>query len=96
MRVPTESEMRDAGERLGILVAGDPITPRVRAKLAKVVTDALAEDEASAGREKSGDALAAPLIDTYQRLTGAGMSDASAGRIVAALAPIVYRKTQGS
>ncbi|MDL9938682.1 hypothetical protein QSJ18_18200 [Gordonia sp. ABSL1-1] len=89
--VPSEQQMRDAGERLGLLASGQPIPPRLRGKLAKVVEEALAEDAATIAAADRAASIVTPLADIYRGLTAADVPDEPAGRIVAALAPHIWR-----
>ena len=90
---PTEQQMRAAGERLGLLEPDQDIPPRMRGKLAKVVTDALADDAAAEAATARASSIVQPLADVYQGLIEADVPDSSAGRIVAALAPHIWRTT---
>jgi len=91
MAVPSEQAMRDAGERLGLLEAGEPIPPRLRGKLARVVEEAALEDAAEQSRRDQTERVLTPLIDAYTGLVEAGVPVEAAGRIAAALAPHIWR-----
>lgn len=93
MGIPSEAEMQEAGFRLGILERGQPIPPRMRGKLAKVVELAKADDQAVADRAKCTTGVVDPIVDTYTALVERGVPDLSAARIVAALAPQIWRAT---
>jgi hypothetical protein len=94
--VPSETQLVDAGVRLGLIAPGDPVPPRLRGKLAKIVADALAADAEAAARTDRTAATTAPLIDTYQALAAAGVDIESCGRITAALAPHIWRSIEGA
>lgn len=96
MAVPTEAEMRDAGLRLGLLEKGADIPPRLRGKLARVVDLAKAEMKADADRADRTTEVVGPIADTYAALVERGIPDPSAARIVAALAPMIWRTNQGA
>ena len=91
MGIHSEAEMQEAGFRLGILERGQPIPPRLRGKLAKVVELAKADDQAVADRAKRTTGVVDPIVDTYSALVERGVPDPSAARIVAALAPQIWR-----
>lgn len=96
MATPTEDEMRAAGVRLGHLKEGEPIPPRLRGKLAKVVE--LAKEEAADDADRAAVTVSVvdPIADTYLALVERKIPDSSAARIVAALAPMIWRTTQGA
>lgn len=83
--------MRDAGERLGLLESGEPIPPRLRGKLARIVEDATAQDAAEQSRQEQTDSVITPLVDAYTGLVDAGVPAEVAGQITAALAPQIWR-----
>lgn len=94
MATPTEAEMRAAGVELGHLKPGQSVPPRLRNKLAKVVDAAKADAAAATARQSATENVAAPLIDMHAALTGGGIPTENVGRIVAALAPHIWRANQ--
>lgn len=92
--VPTEHEMREAGVRLGLLAEGEPIPPRLRGKLARTVE--LAKEEAVAEQAAADltTAVTTPVLDMWHALVDGGIPDDSAARIVAAVAPHIWRTNQ--
>lgn len=96
MAIPTEQQIREAGERLNLVRPGEPITPRLRGKLAKVVELAEAETAAESDRATTAAAVAGPIADAYHALVERDIPDVSAARIVAALAPMIWRTNQGA
>ena len=88
---PTERQMREAGIRLGILAEGDPIRPSMRTKLAKVVDQAMVEDRKVEQVEAKSGQVATPIISIHQALVDGGIPVDNVGRIVAALAPQIWR-----
>ncbi len=90
-RPPSEAEMRDAGVRLGLLAVGESVPASLRTKLAKVVRLAKEEQQQEQRQAAESDSVAAPLIDLHRALVDGGMPIESVGRIVAAIAPHVWR-----
>lgn len=91
---PTEAEMRAAGVALGHLAEGEPVPAHLRTKLAKTVRLAKEEAAAQSASGETTNKVAAPLIDLHAALTGAGIPTENVGRIVAAIAPHVWRAHQ--
>ncbi len=92
--VPTEAQIREAGVRLGLIAEGAPIPPRLRGRLAKVVELAEAEtaaEHAAADRSKT---VSAPIMRLWESLDA--IPDEPRARIIAALAPQLWRSTEGA
>ncbi|QPX61716.1 hypothetical protein SEA_BUNKER_13 [Gordonia phage Bunker] len=97
-RVPTEEEMRDKAVAVGWLEEGQPIPPPMRSKLARLInTDERVDasraeaDKKTAEVETTRKAATDELVGIYQDLTAGGVPDHSAGRVLAALAPLIWR-----
>lgn len=98
-RVPSEDEMRAVGVRYNLLAEGQPIPPRMRARLAKLANAEvdLAEAEAEEAQahshlEAARTAAISELAAMFQELTDGGIPDDPAGTVLAALAPSIWRK----
>ncbi|MGW8936183.1 hypothetical protein [Gordonia terrae] len=83
---------------IGWLEEGEPIPPRMRGKLAKLInTDELADASRAAADKKTAEvettrkAVTDELVGLYQDLTDGGMPDHPAGLVAAALAPLIWR-----
>ena len=83
--------MRDAGVRLGLLTEGESVPASLRTKLGKVVRLAKEEQQQEQKQADETSTVADPLIDLHQALATAGLPVESVGRIVAAVAPHVWR-----
>lgn len=92
--IPTEQEMREAGVRLGLLTEGQSVPPRLRSKLARVVQMAEAEAAAEHQAEDHSKKAVAEILDLWSRLDG--IPNDPRGHIVAALAPTIWRTTEGA
>ncbi|QHB37856.1 hypothetical protein SEA_OPIE_13 [Gordonia phage Opie] len=97
-RVPTEEEMRAKAVELEWLEQGQPIPPPMRSRLARRInTDerAAASRAEAAKRTTSVDATRKAVTDELVGINGdliaGGVSDHSAGRVLAALAPLIWR-----
>ena len=84
--------MREAGVRLGLLEEGQPIPPSMRSKLAKVVHLAEAETATAHASTERLDKLTRELVALWDRLEP--IPNEPRGRIVAALAPTIWRATE--
>ena len=90
-RPPSEAEMRDAGVRLGLLAVGESVPTSLRTKLAKVVRLAKEEQAAEQDQVDVAAKVTAPLVDIHRQLVSADIPSEHVGRIVAAIAPLVWR-----
>lgn len=96
VRTPTDSEIRQAAVQLGHTRPGEPVPPRIRAKVAKALQLAVQMDSADEARDASSAGFVSTITDTFAGLIGAGLSDDAAARVVAAIAPDVWRANQGA
>lgn len=95
-RVPSEREITEYAKRLDLPL---PLTPKTRARVAKAIQLAPqieAEDQAAAAVEAAPAAFAASIADAHTHLLGAGVPEHAAALVVAAIAPDIWRKTQGA
>lgn len=92
--IPTEQEMREAGVRLGLLEEGQAVPPRLRSKLAKVVQAAESETAADRQAVDRSSKFADDILDLWSQLDG--IPQEPRGQIVAALAPTIWRTTEGA
>ncbi|AZV00742.1 hypothetical protein SEA_KIKO_14 [Gordonia phage Kiko] len=98
MRVPSEDEMRAAAVRHSLIAEGDPIPPRLRGRVANLVLaeDDLADAEAEEADAEVALALAraaavADIAALNRELTDSGIPASSVGRVLAALASLIWR-----
>ncbi|WP_094980345.1 hypothetical protein [Rhodococcus pyridinivorans] len=96
MRPPTESEIQQAAIQLGHIEPGEPVPARIRAKVAKALQLAVQMDSADDARDALSAGFVSTVSTTYADLTKAGLSDDAAARVVAAIAPHVWRANQGA
>ncbi|AZF93590.1 hypothetical protein SEA_EYES_13 [Gordonia phage Eyes] len=97
-RIPSDEELRDKAVAIGWLEEGQPIPPPMRGKLARLInTDELADASRAQADKKTAEVVTTrkaatdELVGIYQDLTAGGVSDHSAGRVLAALAPLIWR-----
>lgn len=93
-RIPSDDEIQAAGVELGLIAEGQRVPARLRVKLARIINDAekeTASDQAAADSKADAQAVAAPLIALYTDLVEGGLTDLAAGRVLAALAPQIWR-----
>ncbi|PTR42029.1 hypothetical protein C8K38_111198 [Rhodococcus sp. OK611] len=92
MRVPSDAEINATAERLGM----PAVTPRERAKVAKACQLAPQIDDAERASEVSTADFAASIAAAHTGLLDAGLPEHAAALVAAAIAPDVWRKTQGA
>lgn len=92
-KVPSDAEMQEAAVELGWLEQGQPVPVRLRAKLAKVVQEAWREGTAAQTQQVAAAAFSQPVLAIMGGLTtgDTAISETSAARIVAAIAPAIWR-----
>lgn len=85
-RIPSDAEIAEAAAELGIT---GPIRGRIRAKVVRAMqlAETMPDDEGQDGAPEFADAIAS----THARLTEAGLPTSAADRVVAAIAPAVWR-----
>lgn len=96
MRTPSDSEIRMAAEQLGHIRPGEPVPPRIRAKVAKALQLAVQMDAADEATPASSAGFVSTITTTHTGLIEAGLPDDVAARVVAAIAPDVWRANQGA
>lgn len=96
MRTPTEAEISHTAVQLGLIRPGEPVPPRIRAKVAKTLQVAVQMESAEDAQEATSADFIRTVADTYSGLTGAGLPDEAAARVVAAIAPALWRTDQGA
>lgn len=89
MRTPTDAEIQAAAAELGI---EGPLRGRQRAKIAKVVQLAWSDND-DEEPERDTPKFARTLASTHADLIEAGLPSTAADRVVAALAPNLWRET---
>jgi hypothetical protein len=95
-RIPSDREMTLAAEQLGLIQPGETVPPRLRAKVARAIQ--LADDarEAEHAEDDPAGDFVSPIASTFADLIKAGLSEDAAARVVAAIAPSVWRTTKGA
>lgn len=101
-RVPSRAELVEAAKELGIELKPDgSIPPRVYRKLVDVVRESwreiaqeVADDEAADRSVEEASAFSASMAHHMTELQGRGITESSAARIAAAIAPTVWRDTK--
>ncbi|MGN7133382.1 hypothetical protein ACTHQY_08925 [Rhodococcoides corynebacterioides] len=96
MRTPSDAEINDAAVELGLVGRGEPLTPRLRAKVAKTIQLAGRIDAEEQVARETSTGFAAAAAATYTDLVEAGIPDTAAARVVAAIAPQLWRDNQGA
>lgn len=96
MRTPTDAEISDAAVRLGLIQPGQPVPPRIRVKVAKTLQVAEQMESDEQVKKVASSDFVQPVADTYAALVEAGLPDTAAGQVVAAIAPAIWRTTQGA
>lgn len=91
-RVPSDAEITSVAARLGM----PAVTPRDRAKVAKAAQLAPQIDAHEAAAAESAADFAELISATHAGLLAAGIPDHAADLVVAAIAPDVWRTTQGA
>ncbi|NKW39069.1 hypothetical protein GS935_20325 [Rhodococcus hoagii] len=95
-RVPTEREIAEAAERLGLT---PPLTPTEYKKVARAIQLAPqieAEERAEEAVKAAPADFAASIADAHTHLLSAGVPEHAAALVVAAIAPDLWRKNQGA
>lgn len=95
MRTPNQREIEQAAVELGYIKPGEPVPPRLYSKVAKAVqltADLPPDDEDD---DTSSD-FVDDIVTTYDALIEGGLSDTAADRVVAAIAPAIWRETRGA
>ncbi|QDH92457.1 hypothetical protein SEA_DMITRI_14 [Gordonia phage Dmitri] len=96
-RIPTDDEAIQEGIKLGVLEEGEPVTARKLADVKRYLAAQGDHDRAVADAQQgSADAIAVSgtCLELYSAFTEGGMTDSSAARVVAALAPNVWRTNE--
>ncbi|RVW06225.1 hypothetical protein [Rhodococcus spongiicola] len=94
MKPPSDTEIRQAAETLGLIEPGDPVPPRLRARVAKTIHAAALIDADDAAEQAHPPDFADQIATTHTRLIEAGLDTSAADRVVAAIAPAVWRDSQ--
>lgn len=97
--VPTMAEREAAAIRLGKLKPGEKMSPQLQTQMAAIVQkahDLDAADAADAAAEINSTDFATPIAATYDALIEGGLPEHAAARVVAAIAPAVWRTNQGA
>ena len=89
MRVPTAAEIDATAARLGL----PAVTPRDRAKVAKVAQLAPQIDTEEQAAEQAAATFVDLIATTHAELSAAGLPTSAADRVVAAIAPAAWRDT---
>lgn len=95
-RVPSMAEREEAAVRLGKLKPGEKMSPQLQTQMAAIVQKAHDLDAADAAREVNSADFATPIVATYDALIEGGLPEHAAARVVAAIAPAVWRTNQGA
>lgn len=95
-RVPSLAEREEAAIRLGKLKPGEKMSPQLQTQMAAIVQKAHDLDAADAEREINSADFATPIVTTYDALIEGGLPEHAAARVVAAIAPAVWRTNQGA
>lgn len=96
MPFPSEREINEAASKLGMSL---PLKPSQYARVAKAIQLAPqieAEEQAAAAVEAAPSTFADEIADAHVHLLGAGVPEHAAALVVAAIAPDIWRKTQGA
>lgn len=96
MPFPSEREINEAACRLGMSL---PLKPSEYAKVAKAIQLAPkfeAEDQAAAKAAAAPADFATSIADAHAHLLAAGLTEHAAALVAAAIAPDVWRTTQGA
>lgn len=96
-RVPTDDEAISRGLELGVLKEGEPVSARKLADVKKYLVALGDHDRAVADAQQGSADVAAvsgTCLELFQAFTEGGMTDSSAARVVAALAPNVWRTNE--
>ncbi|WP_027500807.1 hypothetical protein [Rhodococcus sp. UNC363MFTsu5.1] len=91
-RVPSDAEIAATAERLGL----PAVTPRDRAKVAKTIQLAPQIDAEDRAAEVSAADFAESIAAAHTSLRDAGLPEHAAALVAAAIAPDVWRTTQGA
>ncbi|MCQ4119886.1 hypothetical protein [Rhodococcus tibetensis] len=95
-RTPTDHEMQEAAERLGIVEPGQPLPPRLRAKVAKAIQAAEKIEATEQAEAAASSDFVTPVATIHADLITAGLPETAAARVVAAIAPAIWRTSQGA
>lgn len=96
MAIPSDAEIQAAAVELGLVGEGRRVPPHQRAKVAKAIMLARSDDAAAQTRTVTAKAVAEPIGDLFRELTAQGLPHETSGRILAAVAPLIWRATQES
>ena len=96
MRVPSMAEREAAAVRLGLIQPGEPLTPHLQKKLAKALQVAERMESDEEAKQVASSDFVQPVATTYTALIEAGLPDTAAAQVVAAIAPAIWRTTQGA
>ncbi|MFC1474136.1 hypothetical protein [Rhodococcus qingshengii] len=99
LRTPSDAEINAAAIALDVIKPGERLRPRDRAKVAKTIQ--IAEQLPDDDDEDDEDELPpsdpiALIAQTHADLIKAGLTDLTADRITAAIAPQIWRDNQGA
>lgn len=89
MRVPIDNEIQAAAIELGVIKPGERLRPMQRAKVAEAIRIAAADDEPDPDEVRPH--FIETITTTRADLVEAGLPSDAADRIVAAIAPLVWR-----
>ena len=91
-RMPTDAEIRAAGEKLGH--GSGPYPTKLRAQLAKTITMAEGMEHAEQVHEAVSANFGARVAQVYADLRRHDLSASLAEAVTAAVAPTIYRTTE--
>jgi hypothetical protein len=95
MKTPNQREIEQASVELGFSKPGERVPPRIYSRIAKAIqlTAALpSDDEESTPSTDFVD----EIVTTHAALIEGGVSTTAADRVVAAIAPAIWRDTRGA
>ncbi|ORL01566.1 hypothetical protein [Prescottella equi] len=96
MRTPNQHEIEQAAVELGYIKPGERVPPRLYSKVAKAVqltADLPPEDDTD---DAPAEDFVDDIVTTHTALIEGGLSDTAADRVVAAIAPAIWRETRGA
>lgn len=95
-RIPSIAEREAAAIRLGKLLPGEKMSPRLQRQMADILQKAVEIDAADAARETNANEFVPPIVTTYDALIEGGLPEGAAAQVVAAIAPAIWRANQGA
>lgn len=93
MRTPNEREIRQAAEQLGYAW---PLKPREYTQIAQSLQIAVQMESGEEAIVASSSGFVRTVTETHAGLIEAGLPVEAAARVVAAIAPVVWRANQGA